>query len=114
MGKNQSVARIERRRAEIAAEIAALDPTLPGSLVERRSRCGSPGCHCRADPPRLHGPYLSWTRKVDNKTVTRNVAADDAQRYRAWMANARRLRDLVAELEVLALWQLEVSQEDSP
>ena len=51
-------AAIERRRAKITAEIAALGLPLPGSLVERRTRCGNTGCHCHGDPPQLHGPYL--------------------------------------------------------
>src|SRR5665811_2257288 len=55
-------AAIERRRAKITAEIATLGLPLPGSLVERRTRCGNTGC-CHGDPPQLHGPYLIWTRK---------------------------------------------------
>lgn len=39
--------RIERRRGRIVAEIAELGPPLPGSLVERRTRCGTEGCRCR-------------------------------------------------------------------
>ncbi len=101
--------RIERRRAEIAAEIDALGPPLPGSLVERRTRCGNKGCRCRAEPPQLHGPYLSWTRKVDNRTVTRTLGADQAERYREGINNARRLRQLVAELESLAIHQIEAT-----
>ena len=97
----------QRRRGEIVAEIAALGFALPGSLVERRSRCGRPNCRCHADPPKLHGPYLSWTRKVNNKTVTRNVPADQADRYREWTNNARRLRNLVSELEALAVREVE-------
>ena len=97
----------EARRAEIVAEIATLGLPLPGSLVERSSRCSSPGCHCHADPPQLHGPYLSWTRKVNNKTVTRKVVADEADRYRSWMDNAHRLRRLVSELEALAVHQVD-------
>ncbi len=99
--------RIERRRAEIVAEIVALGPPLPGSLVERRTRCGTEGCRCRADPPHLHGPYLTWTRKVDNRTVTRTLNAEQAQRCREGIDNSRRLRRLVAELESLALHQIE-------
>lgn len=99
--------RIERRRAAIAAEIAALGPPLPGSLVERRTRCGNEGCRCHADPPQLHGPYLSWTRKVDNRTVTRTLKAEHAEPYREGIDNARRLRQLVAELESLAVHQIE-------
>ena len=37
---------------------------LPGSITQRRTRCGRDGCACRADPPRPHGPYWQWTRKV--------------------------------------------------
>ncbi len=84
------------------AEIAELSFCLPGSLVARTSRCGSPTCACHTDPDRLHGPYLSWTRKVDGKTVTRNLSAAQVERYQPWFANAKRLRDLIRELEALS------------
>ena len=102
-GRRVAPAAIERRRTKIAAEIAALGLPLPGSLVERRTRCGNPGCRCHADPPQLHGPYLTWTRKVENKTVTRTLNPEQAQRLRPLIDNARRLRELVTELETLAL-----------
>ncbi|MGD0876414.1 MAG: DUF6788 family protein, partial [Acidimicrobiales bacterium] len=57
-----------------------------------------------------HGPYLSWTRKVDAKTVTRNLDAAQAERYRPWFDNARRLRELVAELEAVSV-QLAIEAE---
>ncbi len=56
---------------KIAAELAAIAATgmvLPGSITQRRTRCGRPNCGCHADPPRLHGPYWQWTRKVAAKT----------------------------------------------
>ena len=81
-------AAIERRRAKIVAEIAALGLPLPGSLVERRTRCGNTGCHCHGDPPQLHGPYLIWTRKVDNKTVTRTLDTTQADALRPLMENS--------------------------
>ena len=79
-GRRVGPAAIERARAKITAEIAALGLPLPGSLVQRRTRCGNTGCHCHchSDPPQLHGPYLIWTRKVDNKTVTRTLDATQA------------------------------------
>jgi len=91
-----------RRQRQIMAEIAKLGFCLPGSLVARRSRCGNPGCHCHTDPDRLHGPYLSWTRKVAGKTVTRNLSADQAERYGPWFENAKRLRQLISEMEALS------------
>ena len=99
-------AALERRRAKIVAEIAALGLPLPGSLVERRTRCGNTGCHCHGDPPQLHGPYLTWTRKVDNKTVTRTLDVAQADALRPLLENSRRLRHLTTELETLALQQV--------
>ena len=99
-------AAIERHRAKIIAQIAALGPPLPGSLVERHTRCGNTGCRCHADPPKLHGPYLTWTRKVDGKTVTRTLDPDQAERLRPLLGNSRQLHKLVSELEGLTLNQL--------
>ena len=61
-----------------------------------------PNCHCHHDPDQLHGPYRSWTRKVAGKTVTRRLNDDQLNRYRPWFDNARRLRQLVTELETLS------------
>ncbi len=91
------------RRRQIIAEIAKLDFCLPGSLVDRTTRCGTPTCRCHTDPDRRHGPYPSWIRKVDAKTVTRTLSATQAERYRAWFDNTRRLRELVGELQALSV-----------
>ena len=60
----------ELRQRQIADEIAGLGLCLPGSLVQRTTRCGSPRCRCHTDPSYRHGPYPSWIRKVGTKTVT--------------------------------------------
>jgi len=91
-----------QRQRQIMAEMAELGFCLPGSLVTRTSRCGNPNCRCHRDPNRLHGPYLSWTRKVNGKTVTRNLSAAQAERYRPWFDNARRLRELINEVEAFS------------
>ena len=66
----QPVQRAEARQiANELAEIARTADVLSGSIIERLTRCGRRGCACRADPPRRHGPYWQWTRKVANKTV---------------------------------------------
>jgi hypothetical protein len=93
----------ERRRRELIAEIGELGFVLPGTLNVVANRCGKPSCRCHADPPRLHGPYLTWTRKVSGKTVTRRLSNEQAERYRPWFAAERRLRELIAELEALSL-----------
>ena len=67
--------------AEIA-EIASSGRVLPGSILERRTRCGRQNCACHADPPKLHGPYWQWTRKVANKTVGRWLSEEQRVRLR--------------------------------
>lgn len=93
----------ERRLKELVQELGALGFCLPGSVAERQIRCPNPGCHCHDDPPKLHGPYIAWTRKLNQKTVTRNLAPAQAGRYRAWFENNRRLRQLTSELQALSL-----------
>ena len=89
---------------QIAAELAAIAGTgmvLPGSITQRRTRCGRNGCACRADPPRLHGPYWQWTRKVAARTVCRWLSPAQREDYQAWIDNDRRLRELITQLEEL-------------
>ena len=96
-------ARAEAIAAEITARLAGLAFALPGTLADRMTRCGHPGCRCRADPPRLHGPYRQWTRKKNGKTATKILTDDQAADYAPWFGNHRRIRDLLAEHEALSL-----------
>ncbi len=98
-GHRRAQARLQRQLAAAAAEV---DFALPGSITQRMTRCGNPGCRCHADPPQLHGPYWQWTRKVAGKTVTRRLTSQQAQQYQTWIDNARRLRSLLHELEALS------------
>jgi hypothetical protein len=100
----------DQARRELADQLADIDGVLPGSVLERYQRCGKTTCRCKADPPQLHGPYLQWTRKVAGKTVTRTLTRDQYQRYRPWFDNARRLRELTAELEALSLATVETAE----
>lgn len=90
-------------RAAIAARLAQAGFALPGSLIERTARCGKANCSCKADPPKLHGPYHQWTRKIDGKTSTINLTDDQLERYGPWFAEAQRLRRLLNDLEQLTL-----------
>jgi hypothetical protein len=74
-----------------------------GTLLKRFMPCGKPGCACQASPPRLHGPYYQWTRKVDGKTVTVRLTLEQAQLLAAWIDNGRQLDRIVAQMERLSL-----------
>lgn len=101
---------VEERRAGLMAELAEIGSVLPGSIVMRSTRCGNRRCRCRGEPPQLHGPYPTWTRKVANKTVTRTLNAEQLERYRSWFDNARKLRALLSELEALSLEEVDQAE----
>ena len=90
--------------AKITAEItAAAGPALPGTLTVRAYACGKPNCRCHADPPRLHGPYAEWTRKIGGTTVTRRLTPRELADYQPLFDNAKKLRVLLTELQDLTL-----------
>jgi hypothetical protein len=93
----------QRAQQRIAQRLAQIGFALPGTLLVRSHVCGKPGCRCMADPPRPHGPFHQWTRKIAGKTVTRRLTEDQIARYRPWFDNARLARELLAELEALSL-----------
>src|ERR1700691_2786327 len=90
-------------RDQIAAQLAQAGFALPGTLTVRSYACGKPGCRCHADPPRLHGPYAEWTRKIGGKTVTRRLPPPELAEYQPLFDNAKKLRALLAELQDLTL-----------
>jgi len=72
--------------------------------------CGKPSCACHHDPPRLHGPYWHWTRKIKNKTVGRYLTQPQANESQRWIANDRRIRELLVRLEQIGIQRLEADQ----
>jgi hypothetical protein len=104
-------ARLRRAQQRIAAELPQIDWALPGSVVTRQMRCGKRNCRCKQDPPQLHGPYIQWTRTVDGKTITKLLTPEQLTRYQPWLDNARRLRELVTELETLTVQAVEQNEE---
>jgi hypothetical protein len=94
---------------KITAQLAAAGFALPGTLTVRAYRCGKPNCRCHADPPRLHGPYNEWTRKIDGKTITRRLTDAELADYQPLFDNARKLRSLLAELQDLTMEIIEAA-----
>ncbi len=100
---------------KITAEIAAAaGPALPGTLAVRADACGKPNCRCHADPPRLHGPYAEWTRKIGGKTVTRRLTDAELTEYQPLFDNARKLRALLAQLQDLTLEIIKAGSAQQP
>ena len=92
----------ERKYRALAAQLTEVGFISPGSVVVRETSCGKPGCRCQGDPPRRHGPYHQWSRAVAGKTVSRRLNEPEAELYRQWIANRRRLERIVTEMETLS------------
>ncbi|MHB8452096.1 MAG: DUF6788 family protein [Mycobacteriales bacterium] len=88
----------------MAAELATVGFISPGSVVSRYTSCGKPGCRYQADPPQRHGPYYQWSRAAAGKTVSRRLteAEAEADLYKDWIANRRRIEQLIAQMEQIS------------
>lgn len=90
-------------RRRIAEQLSRIGYALPGTLTVRAYACGKPNCRCKSDPSARHGPYAYWTRKVGSTTKTRVLTEEQLEDYRDWLDNARRLKELVAQLHELTV-----------
>lgn len=99
-----------RRLQKLQAQLAEVGFALPGTINVAMNRCGKPNCACHQDPPKLHGPYITWTRKVSGKTVTRRLTPEQLERYKPWLENDRRLRELTKQLQALSLQAAEQAE----
>lgn len=97
-------------QAALAKQLGQIGFVLPGSLVDRWTRCGKASCRCRAEPPQLHGPYPQWSRTVEGKSTTHLLSPEQLERYRPWFEAARHLRELVRELETLGVEVAEAAE----
>jgi hypothetical protein len=97
--------------AQIRAELQALDIVLLGSITKRFMPCGSPGCRCQADPPQLHGPYYQWTTKVRGKTQTLRLKPEEVADFERWIAQGRRLEQLVQQWRAESLEAAKIIRE---
>jgi hypothetical protein len=88
---------------QLKAAISEIGIVLRGSVTERYMPCGRKGCHCQATPATLHGPYFQWTTKVEGKTRTVRLRPDEVPLYREWIANGRRLDQILKDWEQTGL-----------
>jgi hypothetical protein len=103
----RDVKRAEQAHKLLIEFLAQGNLVLPGSLIERTVRCGKANCRCHAEPPELHGPYIQWSYTRENKRFTRWLSAEQEERYRPRINAARRLRELVSDLERLEIHSVE-------
>ena len=88
--KNKS-SKKTRSRAEILAEIAALPPSVQGTISAYR-------CPRKSAPPAVYY-NLQYTRKGKNHSFS--IPVDKVDEFKAAVAAGRKLKDLVFELSLV-------------
>ena len=90
------------RFLELKQELQGLGLFCKGTVLERRMKCGQPGCPCHTDPAKRHGPYWEWTYKAAAKTVNLRLSPAAGPLYKAASRENRKLKSLLNRLEKLS------------
>jgi hypothetical protein len=90
---------LERRRAELYAELGLVGDFRQGSLNESFRKCGKPNCACAAPGHPGHGPQWNLTRKAEGRTRTVHLRpGPELEKVRREVAEHERFRDLVGQV----------------
>src|SRR5437867_7065453 len=95
---SQTPSELEQHRERLRDALASVGDLRPGSLVQRRHKCGKPTCHCAQKDSAGHGPSWVLTRAVGGKTVTKGIPVGSAMHQtREQIEEYRRFRALVQQ-----------------
>jgi len=94
---------LESRIEALKEELTALGDLRPGSLSKQYNVCGKPGCRCKANPPRKHGPYYQLSFTWKGKSHSQFVRPENVAGVKQQLRNYRRLRRLLDRWIVLGM-----------
>jgi hypothetical protein len=93
------LAGLERRRAELYADLARTGDFRRGSLNEVRRKCGKPNCACAALDHPGHGPQWNLTRTAGGRTRAVHLKPGPGlEKARREVAEYERFKDLVGQV----------------
>lgn len=91
----ESLAVLEKDRAEVLLQLSRLGDLRAGSIGEGMGRCSKPNCHCASAHDPGHGPHFRLTYKVGGKTAAETLATPAAwQKAQREVAEFRRFQEL--------------------
>lgn len=85
---------LERQIAKTKEEINKIGELRRGSLSEQYNVCGTPGCKCKASPPKKHGPYYQLSFTKNGRSSTKFV---NRKNVKMQVKNYAKLRELMAQ-----------------
>jgi hypothetical protein len=93
---------IRRQLSSRLKKLATTSPVLAASLCSYTHRCGRPACRCHHGGPRHTGQHLTF-KGPGNKTRSVYVPKDLLPEVRTWIAEHKRLKQLLQEIHQLSL-----------
>ena len=93
----KSAAVLRREREALLDQLPPLETVLRGSLIERYTRCGKPGCHCAEG--KGHGPkyYLSVSFPGERPQMD-YVPQELEPKAREYLNNLQRVREVLEQI----------------
>ncbi len=91
---------MRRLRDARLQKLAQAGPLLAASIVEQRVRCGTPSCRCQQGEKHVKHAI---TRTVEGKTQTVYVPQDLLEEVRGWVAEHKRIKQLLREISDLSV-----------
>jgi len=89
--------KVSAELAQLARSLAKIRWVCPGSLIKQYQ------LKHQGQARRRYGPYLIWTRKVDDKTVTVALSTPQARLLAQAIANRRILERTLAKMQRLTV-----------
>ena len=98
----ETIQALERRRLEIAEQIAGLGDMRPGSVTAIRKKCGKAGCCCTREGHPGHGPHWRLTYKRGGRSQTESLTGSAIAKAEREIAEFRRFQELSREFVELS------------
>lgn len=99
-----------KKAEQLWAQVQSLGFPLKASVVNRRFRCGKPGCRCAKG--KRHQDTIV-TRNVRGKTQTIRVINGREDEALAWLENWRKLKKILSKLTTLEMKILRMPKNSS-
>jgi len=99
MLSDRDMQRLKEKIEKIKKAIARIGHLRPGTLYERHSICGKPGCCCiRTKKPIRHGPYYYLSYTFNGRSYTEFVPHQKLKSVREEVRNYNKFMSLVKML----------------
>lgn len=113
----KNIKSINEQINSVKRKIISTDYVLRGSIKKKMMKCGKKECSCHKDPPKLHGPYYHFTKKIKGKTFSRLYSEKEAEffmpfakKYNDLLDSVRRFSELSEEILPLMFRQTQKAE----